>query len=65
MRKVGKHRIRRELIPLDCGVASLAEFREIDLAPIHLADFWEAARDRQIDRTHGKLKTDVLLGEEF
>ena len=41
MRKVGKHRICRELIALDCGVASLTEFREIDLAPIHLADFRE------------------------
>src|SRR5215470_1889628 len=63
MRKVGKHRICRELITLDCGVASLTEFREIDLAPIHLADLGEAAGDRQIDRAHGNLKTDVFLGE--
>src|SRR5215471_16236381 len=63
MRKVGKHRICRELITLDCGVASLTEFREIDLAPFHLADFREAAGDRQIDRAHGNLKTDVFLGE--
>src|SRR5215469_18834661 len=63
MRKVGEYRIHRELITLDCGVASLTEFREIDLAPIHLADFREAAGDRQIDRAHGNLKTDVFLGE--
>src|SRR5262249_35451509 len=63
MRKVGKQRICRELITADSGVASLTEFREIDLAPIHLADFREAGGDRTIVRAHGKRKPDVFLGE--
>src|SRR6516162_1624226 len=63
MREVRNYRIRRELIVADRRVAGLAEFREIDLAPVHLADFREAAGDRQIDRAHGDLKADIFLGE--
>src|SRR5689334_9639320 len=63
MCELRKHRIWREFIAVDRGVASLAELREIDLAPIHLADLREAARDRQIDPAHGNLKSDVFLGE--
>lgn len=63
MRKAGEHGICRELITRDGRVARFAEFREINLAPIHLADVRDAAGDRQIDRAHGNLKTDVFLGE--
>jgi len=61
MRKVGKHRICRELITLDCGVASLTEFREIDLAPIHLADLYDkAVLDQYLDLQEERLYFDSL-----
>src|SRR5215469_13444753 len=58
-RELGQQGVLRKLVAFELRVSGLAEPREVDLAPVRIADVGEAARHRQVDGPHRDLQADV------
>src|SRR6516162_6210813 len=62
-RKLGQQGVLRKLVAFEYRVSGLAEPREVDLAPVRIADVGETTCHRQVDGAHRDLQADVFLGE--
>src|SRR5215831_3563207 len=61
--ELGQQGVLRKLVAFEFRVSGLAEPREVDLAPVRIADVGETARHRHVDGAHRDLQADVFLGE--